>query len=94
MAEIDKMVPEVSKQFFPEMAVGFTDPRVTLHICDGIKFVEDSPPDSYDLIVVDSSDPVGPAEVLFEKAPSHPRPLDRACLAPRPCSNGPYMHPY
>ncbi|KXZ44051.1 hypothetical protein GPECTOR_75g775 [Gonium pectorale] len=67
MAEIDKMVPEVSKQYFPEMAVGFTDPRVTLHICDGIKFVEDSPADSYDLIVVDSSDPVGPAEVLFEK---------------------------
>ncbi|GLC57471.1 ribonucleotide reductase (RNR) inhibitor [Pleodorina starrii] len=67
MAEIDKMVPEVSKRFFPEMAVGFSDPRVTLHICDGIKFVEDAPADSYDLIVVDSSDPVGPAEVLFEK---------------------------
>ncbi|GLI64183.1 hypothetical protein VaNZ11_007375 [Volvox africanus] len=67
MAEIDKMVPEVSKRFFPEMAVGFSDPRVTLHICDGIKYVEDSPADSYDLIVVDSSDPVGPAEVLFEK---------------------------
>ena len=49
------------------MAVGFSDPRVTLHICDGIKYVEDSPEHSYDLIVVDSSDPVGPAEVLFEK---------------------------
>lgn len=67
MAEIDKMVPETSKKYFPELAIGFSDPRVTLHICDGIKFVEDSPADHYDVIIVDSSDPVGPAEVLFEK---------------------------
>eukprot|EP00798_Chlamydomonas_sp_ICE-L_P031399 gene31399-6565_t len=67
MAEIDKMVPEVSKKYFPNMAVGFEDPRVTLHICDGIKFVQDAAPDYYDVIVVDSSDPVGPAEVLFER---------------------------
>lgn len=52
---------------FPQLAIGFSDPRVTLHICDGIKFVEDSPADHYDVIIVDSSDPVGPAEVLFEK---------------------------
>lgn len=47
--------------------MGFTDPRVTLHICDGIKFVQDTPESTYDAIIVDSSDPVGPAEVLFEK---------------------------
>lgn len=67
MAEIDAMVPETAKRFFPEMAVGFTDPRVTVHICDGIKFVQDTPANTYDVIIVDSSDPVGPAEVLFEK---------------------------
>jgi spermidine synthase len=39
IAEIDGDVPEVSKQYFPGMAVGFSDPRVTLHICDGIKWV-------------------------------------------------------
>jgi hypothetical protein len=61
------MVPEVSKKYFPAMAVGFEDPRVKLHICDGIKFVQDSEEGSYDAIIVDSSDPVGPAEVLFEK---------------------------
>ena len=50
-----------------QMAIGFSDPRVTLHICDGIKFVQDTPEDTYDVIIVDSSDPVGPAEVLFER---------------------------
>jgi hypothetical protein len=38
-----------------------------VHVCDGIKFVQDAAVGSYDLIVVDSSDPVGPAEVLFQK---------------------------
>ena len=41
-----------------------------LHICDGIKFVEDAEEGSYDVIIVDSSDPVGPAEVLFQKVGS------------------------
>lgn len=36
-------------------------------MCDGIKFVQDAPEGHYDVIVVDSSDPVGPAEVLFQK---------------------------
>lgn len=39
-----------------------------VHVCDGIKFVQDAPEGHYDVIVVDSSDPVGPAEVLFQKA--------------------------
>jgi len=67
IAEIDGMVPEMSKKYFPQMAVGFDDPRVHLHICDGIKFVQDAEEGTYDAIIVDSSDPVGPAEVLFEK---------------------------
>lgn len=67
MAEIDGMVPEVSKKHFPQMAIGFSDPRVHLSICDGIKYVQDAEPNTYDAIIVDSSDPVGPAEVLFEK---------------------------
>jgi hypothetical protein len=66
-AEIDAKVPELSQAYFPQMAVGFTDPRVSVHICDGIKFVQDAPEGHYDVIIVDSSDPVGPAEVLFEK---------------------------
>jgi spermidine synthase len=67
IAEIDGMVIEVSKKHFPQMAVGFSDPRVSVHVCDGIKFVQDAPENTYDVIIVDSSDPVGPAEVLFQR---------------------------
>lgn len=62
-----RMVPDVAKQFFPQMAVGFDDPRVQVHITDGIKYVQEAAENSFDVIIVDSSDPVGPAEVLFQK---------------------------
>ena len=64
------MVPDVAKQFFPQMAVGFSDPRVQVHITDGIKYVQEAAENSFDVIIVDSSDPVGPAEVLFQKVTS------------------------
>jgi spermidine synthase len=67
LAEIDAMVVDLAKQHFPAMAAGFDDPRVAVHITDGIKFVTDTPPGTYDAIIVDSSDPVGPAEVLFQR---------------------------
>jgi spermidine synthase len=67
IAEIDGMVIDVSKKFFPGMSCGFDDPRVNVNVCDGIKFVGDAEEGSYDAIIVDSSDPVGPACVLFEK---------------------------
>ena len=67
IAEIDGMVIDVSKKFFPGMSCGFDDPRVNVNVCDGIKFVGDAEEGSYDAIIVDSSDPVGPASVLFEK---------------------------
>lgn len=62
-----RMVPETAKKWFPQMALGFSDPRVAVHITDGIKWVTDAEADTYDAIIVDSSDPVGPAEVLFQK---------------------------
>lgn len=49
------------------MSLGFKDPRVNLRITDGIKWVTDAEEGTYDAIIVDSSDPVGPAEVLFEE---------------------------
>ena len=45
IAEIDGMVIEVSKKFFPGMSCGFDDPRVHVNVCDGIKFVGDAPED-------------------------------------------------
>ena len=67
ICEIDKMVIDVSKKFFPELAVGFDDPRVQLHIGDAAEFLRKSPEGKYDAIIVDSSDPVGPALALVEK---------------------------
>uniref|UniRef100_A0A0C9S281 spermidine synthase n=1 Tax=Wollemia nobilis TaxID=56998 RepID=A0A0C9S281_9CONI len=67
ICEIDKMVIDVSKQFFPELGVGYEDPRVRLHIGDGAAFLRECPAGTYDAIIVDSSDPVGPAQELFER---------------------------
>ncbi|KAM6589268.1 hypothetical protein CsatA_011873 [Cannabis sativa] len=67
ICEIDKMVVEVSKEYFPDVAVGYNDPRVTLHIGDGVAFLKAVPEGTYDAVIVDSSDPIGPAQELFEK---------------------------
>ncbi|KAL0447117.1 UNVERIFIED_CONTAM: Spermidine synthase [Sesamum latifolium] len=67
ICEIDKMVVDVSKQFFPCVAMGYDDPRVTLHIGDGVAFLKAVPEGTYDAVIVDSSDPIGPAQELFEK---------------------------
>ncbi|VFQ93161.1 unnamed protein product [Cuscuta campestris] len=67
ICEIDKMVVDVSKQFFPDVAVGYEDPRVNLHIGDGVEFLKNAAEGTYDAIIVDSSDPIGPAKELFEK---------------------------
>ncbi|ONK79357.1 uncharacterized protein A4U43_C01F5540 [Asparagus officinalis] len=67
ICEIDKMVVDVSKQFFPALAIGFEDPRVNLHIGDGTAFLKSVTEGTYDAIIVDSSDPIGPAQELFKK---------------------------
>lgn len=64
--EIDETVITVSKRFLPEMACGFDDPRVNVHIADGTAYIKEHPR-SYDVIIVDSSDPIGPGVALFEK---------------------------
>lgn len=67
MVEIDEAVVEASRQFLPNIAKELDNPKLRLIIGDGIKYVADSPSDTYDLVVIDSSDPVGPAEGLFSK---------------------------
>ena len=64
VVEIDERVVEVSQRFLPGLSQGFTDPRVEVVHQDGTRFVE-KPPTLYDVIIVDSTDPVGPAERLF-----------------------------
>ncbi|KAK1275417.1 Spermidine synthase [Acorus gramineus] len=67
ICEIDGMVVDVAKRFFPKVAVGYEDPRVNLNIGDGVAFLKNVPEGTYDAIIVDSSDPIGPAQELFEK---------------------------
>lgn len=61
------MVIDVSKQYFPEIAVGFDDPRVRVNVGDGVAFLRESPESVYDVVIVDFSDPIRPAEELFKK---------------------------
>ena len=65
ICELDQDVIDVSKRYLPQLAKGFDDPRVTVHIKDGAKFMEENQ-NAFDVIITDSSDPVGPASVLFE----------------------------
>ncbi len=72
--ELDERVTRVSEQFFPELCKSNGDPRAHLHFTDGIRWVAQAEPGSYDVIIVDSTDPVGPAAGLFEE------PFYRDCL--------------
>lgn len=64
--EIDEKVVEVSKKYLPFMAEGFDSPKLTLHIGDGLQFIKETN-QKFDIIITDSSDPVGPAVALFQK---------------------------
>lgn len=64
LVEIDRRVVEVSRQYLPEISCALDDPKVTVIYDDGIKHVRENP-DTYDVILVDSTEPVGPAVELF-----------------------------
>ncbi len=66
MVEIDKMVVDVCREYLPQTACKLDDPRVKLYFQDGLRFVR-TKENSYDLIIVDSTDPFGPGEGLFTK---------------------------
>jgi spermidine synthase len=64
MVEIDEVVVIACREHLQQTACKLDDPRVSLYFEDGLKFVEDKN-DVYDLILVDSTDPIGPGEGLF-----------------------------
>ncbi len=64
LVEIDGKVVEAARRFLPEISCGLDDPRAEVIIDDGIKHVKENK-NTYDMIIVDSTDPVGPAEGLF-----------------------------
>ncbi len=65
MVEIDEAVIRASKEHLPIIASEFNHPKLNLIVGDGIQFVKDTAAESFDIIIVDGSDPVGPAEGLF-----------------------------
>lgn len=66
MVEIDEEVVNACLKFFPQVSSSLkNDKRVKLLFEDGIEFVKNSKQDIYDLIIVDSTDPIGPGEGLF-----------------------------
>lgn len=65
LVEIDSSVMELSKKYFPKVSNGaFNDPRVEIVIEDASQFVKKAQ-ESFDVIICDSSDPIGPSAVLF-----------------------------
>ncbi|MEW6173099.1 MAG: polyamine aminopropyltransferase [Bacillota bacterium] len=66
MVEIDERVVAASREYLPELSAGLNDPKLELRIADGIKHVEECEGE-YDIAVIDSTDPVGPAVGLFSR---------------------------
>lgn len=66
LVEIDKMVVDACREFIPVTAKAFDDPRLQLRIDDGLAFAKDSK-ETFDVILIDSTDPSGPALSLFDK---------------------------
>jgi spermidine synthase len=65
ICELDQDVIDACKKYLPSLAMGYDDPRVTVHVMDGNIFMGEHQ-DYFDVIITDSSDPIGPAHVLFE----------------------------
>ena len=66
--DIDEQVTRMSEKYFPELCDSNDDPRAELLFDDGIAYMANCPAGSVDVVIVDSTDPVGPAEGLFNKA--------------------------
>jgi spermidine synthase len=64
VCELDPMVVDVCRRFIPSTGKGFDDPRVQVHYEDGAAFVAQAA-SQYDVVIVDSTDPLGPGETLF-----------------------------
>jgi spermidine synthase len=66
LCEIDQLVIETSRRFFPNLSCGLDDPKTRVLIRDGIEYTTEQK-SRYDIVLVDSTDPIGPAEGLFNR---------------------------
>lgn len=67
MVEIDEMVVRACRQHLPAVSCALDDPRLELRIEDGVRYVKNTD-ERFDVVIVDSTDPIGPSEPLFDKA--------------------------
>ena len=72
--DIDERVTRLSEHYFPELCASNDDSRAELIFGDGIRWIKDAQESSLDIIIIDSTDPIGPAEGLFG------RPFYEDCL--------------
>ncbi len=66
--DIDEQVTRMAEKWFPELCESNGDARAELLFDDGVAYMANCPAGSVDIVIVDSTDPVGPAEGLFNKA--------------------------
>ncbi len=64
--ELDEMVVDVARKFFPRVASGYRDRRATVLFADGMKYLRETD-QLFDAIILDLTDPIGPAKPLFER---------------------------
>jgi spermidine synthase len=64
LVEIDPLVLEACREHIPQTSAALDDPRVEVTTADGVEFVAGTD-QRYDLVIVDSTDPIGPATPLF-----------------------------
>ena len=68
MIEIDPHVVALCRKYLPSLSAGaFDDPRTDLIIADGARYVAETDR-RFDVLIIDSTDPIGPAEILFSEA--------------------------
>lgn len=66
LVEIDEKVIIACRKYLPEISCALTDPKVRIFVEDGLEYVKKKK-NYYDVVLVDSSDPIGPAENLFHE---------------------------
>jgi spermidine synthase len=67
MVEIDKMVVDACREFMPRVSGALDDPRLEIVYDDGVAYAQNTA-EKFDIAIIDSTDPVGPAAPLFDSA--------------------------
>ncbi|KAL2896384.1 Spermidine synthase [Bienertia sinuspersici] len=60
ICELDELLVEIYTKMFPDIAIGYKDPRVRLHFGDGVAFLKSIPQGTYDVVILDAFDVMGP----------------------------------